>query len=236
SPAGATWRASCARNSAAARSRATACSVPGRSRRCIARSSATIHGSRGGGLGCMGRWHGRWHSLEPPGDWGGFASLLFLLPEADLGFFLSYNIDDLLLRERFLEAFLEPYFPVEHRLPPELPAGSGERIRRAQGWYGSNRSSRDELTKMLAIPLRVDAAGPGALRLVVPGGFVDPIELREVAPWRFARADGDEAAVFDARSEGPPSTLFLAAFGVPFAFDRLPRWPGPPRPARGRRA
>jgi hypothetical protein len=182
----------------------------------------------GVGLGFMERRHGRWRSLEHAGDWGGFASLLFLQPEADLGFFLSYNVDDLLLRERFLEAFLARYFPVERALAPEPPAGSAERIARARGWYRWNRCSRDQLTKLLAIPLRVDAAGPGAVRLVVPGGLIDPIELREREPWRFARTDGDEAAVFTGDGDGPPAALYLAAFGLPFAFDRLPLWQWPP--------
>ncbi len=182
----------------------------------------------GVGLGFLERRHGRWRALQHSGDWGGFASLLFFVPEADVGFFLSYNVDDLLLRERFVEAFLERYFPLERALPAEPPPGSAERIRSALGWYRWNRCSRDQLTKMVAFPLRVDAAGPGTLRLVVPGGLIDPIELREVAPWRFGRAGGDEAAVFDAEGEGPPATLFLAAFGLPFAFDRLPRLEWPP--------
>jgi CubicO group peptidase (beta-lactamase class C family) len=179
------------------------------------------------GLGFMERRHGAWRSLEHAGNWGGFASLLFLLPEADVGFFLSYNVDDLLLRERFVEAFLDRYFPLERPPPVSPPAGSAERVARAAGWYRWNRCSRDQLTKLIAIPLRIDAAGDGALRIVVPGGSIDPIELHEVEPWRFARADGDEVAVF-AGGDGAPQSLFLAAFGLPFAFDRLPRSEWPP--------
>jgi CubicO group peptidase (beta-lactamase class C family) len=182
----------------------------------------------GVGLAFMERRHGRYRTLEHAGDWGGFASLLLLLPEADLGFFYSQNTSDLVLRERLVQAFLERYFPVERALPAEPPAGSEERVARSTGWYRWNRQSRDQLTKGMAFPLRVDATGPGALRLVIPGGFIDPIELREVAPWRFARADGDEQAVFRAEGEAPAATLYLGAFALPFAFDRLPRWQEPP--------
>jgi CubicO group peptidase (beta-lactamase class C family) len=142
----------------------------------------------GVGLAFMERRHGRYRTLEHAGDWGGFASLLVLVPEA----------------------------------------GADERIAALAGWYRWNRCSRDQLTKLLAFPLRVDRTGPGTLRLVIPGGFIDPIELREVEPWRFARADGDEVALFRAEGEEPAATLFLAAFGLPFAFDRLSRWHEPP--------
>jgi CubicO group peptidase (beta-lactamase class C family) len=182
----------------------------------------------GVGLAFMERRHGRHRTLEHAGDWGGFASLLVLLPEADAGFFYSQNTDDLVLRERLVKALLDRYFPVERALPAEAPAGSEERVARSVGWYRWNRCSRDQLTKLLAFPLRVDRAGPGALRLVVPGGFIDPLELRETLPWRFARADGDEVALLRAEGEKPAATLFLAAFGLPFAFDRLSRWQEPP--------
>jgi len=181
------------------------------------------------GFGFMERRHGPWRSLEHAGNWGGFASLLFLLPEADFGFFLSYDVDDLMLRERFVAALLERYFPVERALPAEPPAGSAERVPRTLGWYRWNRCSRDQLTKLLAFPLEVETSGPGRIRLRVPGGFVDPIELREVAPWRFAREGGDEQALFRAEGDAPVDVLFLSAFGMPFAFERLPGWQQPPR-------
>jgi len=44
-------------------------------------------------------------------------------------------VDDLMLRERFLEAFLERYFPVERALPGATPPGSDDRVRSARGWY-----------------------------------------------------------------------------------------------------
>jgi CubicO group peptidase (beta-lactamase class C family) len=183
----------------------------------------------GVGLGFMERRHGRWRSLEHAGNWGGFASLLFLLPEADLGFFLSYNRDDLMLRERFVAALLERYFPVERALPASAPEGEHARRPRTLGWYRWNRCSRDQLTKLMAFPVEVEAGPQQEIRLKVPGGFVDPIPLREVSPWHFARADGDEEALFRAAGEKPAQTLLLAAFGMPFAFDRLAGWREPPR-------
>ena len=62
----------------------------------------------------------------------------------------------------------------------------------------------------------------------MPGGFIDPITLREVEPGRFAREDGDERAVLRTGADGRVETLFLAGFGLPFAFDRLARTESPP--------
>ncbi|HVH07083.1 MAG TPA: serine hydrolase domain-containing protein [Myxococcota bacterium] len=183
----------------------------------------------GVGLAFMERRHGSLQTFEHAGDWGGFASLLFLIPAADAGFFLSYNVDDLLVRERFVQAFLARYFPqpapVWAASPPE---GSAARVAAAAGWYRWNRVTRADLSKPLGFPLHVEARGADRIRLVVPGGFIDPITLREVEPGRFAREDGDERAVLGTGADGRVETLFLAGFGLPFAFDRLARTESPP--------
>jgi CubicO group peptidase (beta-lactamase class C family) len=185
----------------------------------------------GVGLAFMERRHGSLQTFEHSGDLGGFASLLFLVPEAKAGFFLSYNVDDLVLRERFVEAFLARYFPRAEPAPDAAavaPAGSAERIAKIAGWYRWNRVTRADLSKPLAFPLRADARGAGAIRLTVPGGFIDPIDLVEIAPGRFARAGGDERAVVATDAAGNVETLFLAAFGLPFAFERLAPTQTPP--------
>jgi CubicO group peptidase (beta-lactamase class C family) len=183
----------------------------------------------GVGWGFMERRHGDLVTWEHSGDLGGFASMLFLIPAEGAGFFLSYNVDDLLVRERFVQAFLARYFPVPARAAPAAPpAGSAARVASAAGWYRWNRTTREDLSKPLAFPLRVEARGADRIRLVVPGGLIDPIELREVAPGKFARDDGDERAVLATGADGRVETLFLAAFGLPFAFDRLPRTEAPP--------
>jgi CubicO group peptidase (beta-lactamase class C family) len=183
----------------------------------------------GVGWGFMERRHGDLVTWEHSGDLGGFASLLFLAPTEGWGFFLSYNVDDLLLRERFVQALLARYFPKPEPAPAAALEGGAARVASAAGWYRWNRTTREDLSKPLAsFPLRVEAGGADRLRLVVPGGFIDPIELREVAPGKFARDDGDERAVLATGADGRVETLFLAAFGLPFAFDRLPPTQSPP--------
>jgi CubicO group peptidase (beta-lactamase class C family) len=184
----------------------------------------------GVGWGFLERRHGELTTFEHSGDLGGFASLLFLVPEAGTGFFLSCNVDDLALRERFVSAFLARYFPAapDPRVAAPPAPGAAERAAGASGWYRWNRVTRADLSKPLAFPLRVEARGAGAIRLVVPGDVVDPIDLREVAPGEYARAGGDERAVIRTGADGRVETLFVAAFGLPFAFDRQPFAQRPP--------
>jgi CubicO group peptidase (beta-lactamase class C family) len=181
----------------------------------------------GVGWGFMERRHGDVTTWEHSGDLGGFASLLFLVPAADAGFFVSFNVDDLRIRELFVRAFLERYFPQPARPLPAPPPGSEARAAAARGWYRWNRVTREDLSKPLAFPLRVDTREAGGIRLVVPGGVIPPIDLSEVLPGKYAVADGDERAVLATGADGRVETLFVGAFGLPFAFDRLPwaKWP-----------
>ena len=180
------------------------------------------------GLAFHERRHGRYRAVEHAGDWGGFASLLEVVPDADVGFFLSYNVDDPALRERFVSAFLARYLPAERAPAAEPPAGADARIGALAGWYRWNRYSRDQVTKLIATPLHVVASGPGEVTVSAPGSPFDPLVLREVAPGRFEAPAGDEAAVFRTDAAGRGSELFLAAYGMPLAADRLAWWETPP--------
>ncbi|HEX2485813.1 MAG TPA: serine hydrolase domain-containing protein, partial [Myxococcota bacterium] len=179
----------------------------------------------GVGLAFHEREHGPHRALEHAGDWGGFASLLQLVPESDFGFFLSYNVDDPGLRERFATAFLTRYLSVERPPLPEPAAGAQERARAVAGWYRWNRTTRADLTKVFAPPVHVVATGGGEVRIGSPGSPFDPLALREVAPDRYAASGGDEAAVF--RTDETGRELFLSAFGLPLACEGLAWWQTP---------
>ena len=182
----------------------------------------------GVGFGFHERRHGRYRAVEHAGDWGGFSSLLQLVPEADLGFFLSYNVDDPGLRERFSAALLARYLPVERGPAPPPAAGAEARAAGVAGWYRWNRYTRADLTKLFAPPVRVQAVGGGELRVGSPGSPFDALALREEAPGRYVAVAGDEAAVFRTDPAGRGRELFLAAYGIPFACERLAWWETPP--------
>ena len=184
----------------------------------------------GVGWGFLERRHGDLVTWEHSGDLGGFASLLLPDPVGGRGLL------PLLQRRRppaarTLRAGVpRPLLPEAgaRARPRRRPRAAPARVAAAAGWYRWNRTTREDLSKPLAFPLRVEARGADTIRLVVPGGIVDPIELREFAPGKFARDDGDERAVLGTGADGRVETLFLAAFGLPFAFDRLARPQSPP--------
>lgn len=178
---------------------------------------------QGVALGFFERFQNGQRMLEHGGDVGGFASLACLVPAHGLGFFVSYNRDTPFLREDLVREFLDRYFPIQRvRAPP--PEGAAERIVRIAGAYRWNRYARATLAKLASLQVRVRGCGRGRIRLTVPFGVLAPMEYAEVAPYRFRQADGDGMLVFDADGPGATRRMFLSAFGLPLAFDRLASW------------
>ena len=57
------------------------------------------------------------------GDVNGFHSMFALLPEQQVGMFVSYNGESWFVRNTFLQAFLDHYFPAPKQTNPPPPAG-----------------------------------------------------------------------------------------------------------------
>jgi CubicO group peptidase (beta-lactamase class C family) len=77
--------------------------------------------------------------LEHGGDIGGFSSLLTLLPEKGIGFFIVHHLESNNLRFDVRQAILDRYFPDtrEVKVPAPDPATSA-RLRRFAGKYRAN--------------------------------------------------------------------------------------------------
>jgi CubicO group peptidase (beta-lactamase class C family) len=172
-------------------------------------------------------------SLEHPGDLSGFASLLFLLPDEGVGFFVSYNRDDLKLRDELVKAFLDRYYPAATAAP--LPAPPVDFARRAAlftGHYRYNRYSRTTLEKPLGLvqQVRVVDGGDGTLTIEIPDvlrEFLAPIRLVEVEPLVFRRDDGDRYAAFRMDSDGRITHLALNVLGASVVLEKVPRYETP---------
>jgi len=83
------------------------------------------------------------------GDTLYFHSLMQLIPEQKVGFFVSYNTDTSGgIRETLFNAFLDRYYP--ESLPPraEPAAGSHERIAKLSGEYAVTRYSHSSVTNL----------------------------------------------------------------------------------------
>ncbi len=146
--------------------------------------------------------------LVHPGGTSDFYSLLALLPEHNVGVFVSYNsfggAKDY-LSYPFLQAFLDHYFPASKEPLPLPPAGFAERISQISGTYwGTDRSDTtwEKLLDSFTWGMSVSDGGNGRLVIswllgpLAPSLLGPPVTFMEVAPWVFRRVDGPETVVF----------------------------------------
>jgi hypothetical protein len=77
--------------------------------------------------------------IEHGGDIGGFSSLLVLLPNEGVGFFVVHHLEGGNLRFELRQALLDRFFPDSRPLQPPSPnAAAAERLRRFAGHYRAN--------------------------------------------------------------------------------------------------
>ena len=134
-----------------------------------------------------------------------FHSLLALLPEHNVGVFVSYNsASAVTARDTFLQAFLDHYFPAPKETLPPLPAGFAERISQVSGNYWPTRRSSTTYEKLAMLYSTVSVTDGGNGRLVISSLLLgnQPLTLVEVAPWIFHQVDGPQTVVFRADHNG----------------------------------
>lgn len=129
-----------------------------------------------------------------------FQSLLILLPEHNLGLFVSYNgRGGSAAKWAFLQRYLDHAYPVARAEPLQPPADFAQRAAGFRGSYQSTRMNRTTLQKVEGllpgdVTVRVTADGTLAIR----GGAFGPYEHEwvEVAPLTFRQVDGEELVAF----------------------------------------
>ncbi len=148
--------------------------------------------------------------LEHGGVMPGFASLLFLIPEDNLGFFLAANGFQLDLPERLMQAFLARYYPADPQpQPPPTPAGqlSPEQARHFTGTYRFNRYPQTSFEKLSALiglipEIRVAATPEGYLN-------IQNASFAEVEPLLFQHVGGTSQLAFRQNQQGQITHIFL---------------------------
>ena len=108
------------------------------------------------------------------GDTFWFHSNMALLPEHDLGVFVSFNSEDGGgATGPFVNAVIDRYFPAEE-VVPVAPEGFAERAARFTGSFRSNRFSHSTLAKVAALgEVTVRATEEGSLR-ILRAEWIDP--------------------------------------------------------------
>jgi CubicO group peptidase (beta-lactamase class C family) len=147
-------------------------------------------------------------------------SLLFLLPDDDVGLFMSANLLDRRISHDLMEAFVDHYFPAltESRAPQPL-ADSRDRASRFAGAYRVNKHAHLTLEKMsqLGRDVRVTADGDGMLTVHLPNQTTQWVEIE---PLLFQRVGGGDYSAFEEDEEGRITHMFLADMPA-VAYERL---------------
>ncbi len=151
------------------------------------------------------------------GDTEYFHSDLHLVPDAQLGLFISYNSagkGEGRLREAVWHAFLDRYFPYE---PPkaDAPSTSAQDIRQVSGHYIVSRRADTTIIKILNVvgETKVYGNGDGTLSvsdLKDPNGV--PMKFREIAPLLFRQEYGQDKLGF----KHDPAGGYIAVIDFPF--------------------
>jgi CubicO group peptidase (beta-lactamase class C family) len=139
-----------------------------------------------------------------------FSSLLALLPEQNLGLFVSYtSASGGAAKSELLQAMLDHYYPASVPVTPAPPADFAQRAGQFTGSYQSTRASATTIEKigaLLAPAITVSAAADGYL--TIAGMSQVPTQWVEVAPLLFHQVDSQETVAFRADDQGQITYLF----------------------------
>jgi hypothetical protein len=153
-----------------------------------------------------------------------FHSLLALLPEHNVGVFVSYNsAGGESARDTLLQAFLDHYYPAPKETISQPPAGFAERISQISGNYWPTRRSYTTYEKLAVLISTVSVNDGGNGRLVISFGG-KTLTFVEVAPRVFHQVDGPETVVFRA----DPNGMIMLIGNLPIeAFNKVAWYEAP---------
>ena len=130
--------------------------------------------------------------------------MLALLPEERTGLFVSYNTP--FDPRETLSAFLDHYYPLKEKPPPQPPPNFPARAERWSGTYISMRVAHTSPQKIVGWidPLQVSA---GSQDLVLQTPFGEQRYL-EIEPYLFKQVDGERRLTFGEDNQGHVTHLF----------------------------
>jgi CubicO group peptidase (beta-lactamase class C family) len=183
-----------------------------------------------------GNAHGFWEMtynnlrlLVHGGDTAWFHSLLALIPEKNLGLFVSFNSlgGSWPLYDNLIKAFLDHFYP-----GPELPDIKSlqdfkKRARRLSGSYGVTRVSSTTYEKLMSLMMvaKVEATEDNTLFIKMPMG-VESKRWVEVKPLLFREVGGQDMIVFRADRKGRITNAFFNQIpilaGIKLAWYKTP--------------
>jgi CubicO group peptidase (beta-lactamase class C family) len=140
------------------------------------------------------------------GDTAFFHTLLAIIPDHNLGFFVAFNgANASRARDEFFKSFMDRYFP-----PPELPSLQAPEDFDPSpfvGAYGPSRRAYTTIDKLASLMGVQVEAGQGVL--ITRSPLTDVERWIQIEPLVFRKAQEDEHLVFRADHEGRITHLFL---------------------------
>lgn len=148
------------------------------------------------------------------GDTMYFHSLLGLIPEHNVGLYVSYNSGGVGglgawdARRDLLDAFLARYYPAEQSPVPIPPADFLTRAGRFAGSYGSTRGNHTSAEKMIGLfqSLSISPMPEGTL---LAGYGPIQMQLVEVEPLKFQNIEDGSWAVFQEGEDGQITSVTI---------------------------
>ena len=164
-----------------------------------------------------GNAHGFWEwnynglrGLEHGGDTELFHSDLVIVPDLNVGFFVSYNSvgGGGAPRSQLLKAIFDRYFPASEQVTLQPPEGFKKRAGRFAGTYGSARTNFTTFVKLsqLFSGLKVAASNEGFL--LIPAGK-NAKQYVEIEPLLFQEKNGQGLVAFRENNQGRITHLFI---------------------------
>ena len=154
---------------------------------------------------------------------GGHESLLYLLPEDHVGFYIVYSGE---IGKDFAQAFLDHYYPAARSYKlSHPPSGFAQRAKRFTGLYRPNFIPLTNVEKLVSIiaDTRVVSNDDGTLTLHLPPFGSTSLRMVEVEPL-FFRAEGGFYITFNDDGKGNIVRMFTSGSTKdPAAYDKL-RW------------
>ncbi len=158
------------------------------------------------------------------GDTQYFHTALFIVPDAQVGIFLSYvGTGAEPMREGILRSFFDRYFPAQ---PVAIAAAPDSFAKTAAKYAGAYRFARHSSTKidkalLVAGPSIQVSVLPKEGRLMVTGLGEHPDQFAPIGNGLFAQVDGDATIGFTQDSSG--AVTALSVDGLPFmGTERVP--------------
>ncbi len=163
--------------------------------------------------------------IEHGGDTAWFHSFLVLIPEKNVGLFVSYNSagGGGFAREELVKAFLDRYYPGEEKPLPQPPSDFKKRAKKFLGTYRFTRVVHTSYEKMMALLMKVEvkATPENTLLITLPAGL-GAKQWVEVEPLIFQEVSGQDTLVFQEDERGHIIHAFVNSFPY-FALVKM-RW------------